>query len=31
MLEVVVCIGGALIAFVCMLLWANNGNIKSAD
>jgi hypothetical protein len=31
MLEVVVIIGGAVIAFVSMLLWANNGNIKSAD
>jgi hypothetical protein len=31
MLEVVIIIGGAVIAFVSMLLWANDGHIKSAD
>jgi hypothetical protein len=31
MLEVVVIIGGAVIAFVSMLLWASAGHIKSAD
>jgi len=31
MLEVVICLGGAVIAFISMLLWANDGNISSAD
>jgi hypothetical protein len=29
MLEVVSCIGGALILFVALTLWANNGRAKS--
>jgi hypothetical protein len=31
MLEVVVIIAGALIAFVSMILWANDGHLKGAD
>jgi|HubBroStandDraft_5_1064220.scaffolds.fasta_scaffold1967706_2 hypothetical protein len=29
MLEVVVIIGGAVIAFLAMVLWANNAHLKS--
>jgi hypothetical protein len=31
MLEVVVIIAGAVVAFVSMLLWANDGNIKNCN
>ena len=31
MLEVVVVIGGALVAFISMVLWANSGRFKSHD
>jgi hypothetical protein len=31
MLEVVVVIGGALVAFISMVLWANSDLIKSGD
>jgi hypothetical protein len=31
MLEVVVIIGGAVIGFVCLLVWANDGHIKNAN
>ena len=29
MLEVTVVIGGALVAFIAMVLWANSGRLKS--
>ncbi len=29
MLEVTVIIGGALVAFIAMVLWANSGRLKS--
>ena len=31
MLQVTLCIGGALIAFLSMVLWANSGRFKSDD
>ena len=31
MLEVTVVIGGALIAFIAMVLWANSGRLKSGN
>ena len=31
MLEVVVVIGGAVVAFFAMVLWANSGHFKSED
>jgi hypothetical protein len=31
MLEVTVVIGGALIAFIAMMLWTNNGRLKSEN
>jgi hypothetical protein len=31
MLEVVVIIAGAVVAFVSMVLWANDGHIKNAN
>jgi hypothetical protein len=31
MLEVVVVIGGALVAFIAMMLWTGSGLIKSGD
>jgi hypothetical protein len=31
MLQVVVCIGGAVIAFLSMVLWANSGRFKSEN
>jgi hypothetical protein len=31
MLQVVVCIGGAVVAFLSMVLWANSGRFKSEN
>jgi len=31
MLEVTVIIGGVLVAFIAMLLWANSGRLKSEN
>jgi hypothetical protein len=31
MLEVISCIGGALILFVALVLWANSGRFKSEN
>ena len=31
MLEVTVVIGGALVAFIAMVLWANSGRLKSEN
>ena len=31
MLEVIVIIGGALVAFIAMVLWANSGPLKSEN
>jgi len=31
MLEVTVIIGGALVAFIAMVLWANGGRLKSEN
>jgi hypothetical protein len=31
MVQVVVCIGGAFVAFIAMMLWTGSGVIKSGD
>jgi hypothetical protein len=31
MVEVVLCIGGAVVAFIAMMLWTGSGLLKSGD
>lgn len=31
MLQIVACLGGGVVAFLAMVLWANDGRIKSAN